>query len=448
MAASTWLLRRALVGSRGVSYHIKKLPNTLKALRLCSSSSSAGRPQHEYQDKPRFPGALNSYYTEKLEFDDPDDGEAIPVYRVMDRNGKVFNEAHDPKLDKETIKNMYKQMTLLNTMDRILYESQRQGRISFYMTNYGEEATHFGSAAALLPEDMVLGQYREAGVLMWRGFTLDDFMNQCYANQHDFGKGRQMPVHYGSKDLNFITISSPLATQMPQASGYAYAVKRAGTGNCVICYFGEGAASEGDAHAAFNFAATLEAPVIFFCRNNGYAISTPTGDQYRGDGIAGRGRGYGMKAIRVDGNDVFAVYNVTKAARKIAVEQSQPIMVEAMTYRIGHHSTSDDSSVYRSLKEVNYWDKEDHPIGRLRHYMENKKWWNSKMEEEWKREARQQVMAAFSRAEKALKPPVEEMFSDVYDTLPSRLKKQYKECMDHVAKYPHEYPTELYQPDK
>ena len=84
------------------------------------------------------------------------------------------------------------------------------------MTNYGEEATHFGSAAALLPEDMVLGQYREAGVLMWRGFTLDDFMNQCYANQHDFGKGRQMPVHYGSKDLNFITISSPLATQMPQ----------------------------------------------------------------------------------------------------------------------------------------------------------------------------------------------------------------------------------------
>lgn len=316
------------------------------------------------------------------------------------------------------------------------------------MTNYGEEATHFGSAAALLPEDVVLGQYREAGVLMWRGFTLDDFMNQCYANQHDFGKGRQMPVHYGSKNLNFITISSTLATQMPQASGYAYAVKRAGTGNCVICYFGEGAASEGDAHAAFNFAATLEAPVIFFCRNNGYAISTPTGDQYRGDGIAGRGRGYGMKAIRVDGNDVFAVYNVTKAARKIAVEQSQPIMVEAMTYRIGHHSTSDDSSVYRSLKEVNYWDKEDHPIGRLRHYMENKEWWNSKMEEEWKREARQQVMAAFSRAEKALKPPVEEMFSDVYDTLPSRLKKQYKECMDHVAKYPHEYPTELYQPGK
>lgn len=111
---------------------------------------------------------------------------------------------------------MYKKMTLLNTMDRVLYESQRQGRISFYMTAYGEEATHFGSAAALDLEDLIMGQYREAGVLMWRGFTLAEFMNQCYANMHDKGKGRQMPVHYGSKELNFVTISSTLATQMPQ----------------------------------------------------------------------------------------------------------------------------------------------------------------------------------------------------------------------------------------
>ena len=111
---------------------------------------------------------------------------------------------------------MYKSMTLLNTMDRILYESQRQGRISFYMTNYGEEGTHIGSAAALNPEDLVYGQYREAGILMWRGFPLDQFMNQCYGNELDLGKGRQMPVHYGTKELNFVTISSPLGTQLPQ----------------------------------------------------------------------------------------------------------------------------------------------------------------------------------------------------------------------------------------
>lgn len=156
-----------------------------------------------------------------------------------------------------------------------------------------------------------------AGVLMYRGFPLDLFMAQCYANADDLGKGRQMPVHYGSKDLNFVTISSPLATQIPQgelynclltfslsthihthtckcvfmsdvsvsAAGAAYAVKRENMNRAVICYFGEGAASEGDAHAGFNFSATLECPLIFFCRNNGYAISTPTNEQYRGDGI-------------------------------------------------------------------------------------------------------------------------------------------------------------------
>merc|ERR1719422_285892 len=117
-------------------------------------------------------------------------------------------------------------MTLLNTMDKILYESQRQGRISFYMTNYGEEGVQIASAAALDPKDLIYAQYRETGVLLYRGFTLDQFMNQCYGNMEDVGKGRQMPVHYGSTDLRFVTISSPLATQLPQAAGSAYAFER------------------------------------------------------------------------------------------------------------------------------------------------------------------------------------------------------------------------------
>ncbi len=155
-------------------------------------------------------------------------------------------------------------MLKLNRMDQVLYDAQRQGRISFYMTNYGEEASHVGSAAALDPKDEIFGQYREAGVLMYRGFSLDDFMNQCYSNELDPGKGRQMPVHYGSKDLHFQTISSPLATQIPQAVGAAYALKLKEANLCVICYFGEGAASEGDFHAALNMAATTGSPVIFF----------------------------------------------------------------------------------------------------------------------------------------------------------------------------------------
>lgn len=209
-----------------------------------------------------YPGAVRSYFSTEMEF--LNGMSPIPTYRVMDAEGGFFKPEHDPKLAPEMLVEVYKKMILLNMVDNILYEAQRQGRISFYMTNYGEEATHFGSAAALDSEDMVFGQYREAGVIMWRGYNLDDFMNQVYSNELDPGKGRQMPVHYGSRLLNFQTISSPLATQIPQAAGAAYALKRAGKKNCVICYFGEGAASEGDFHAAMNIAATLDCPVVFF----------------------------------------------------------------------------------------------------------------------------------------------------------------------------------------
>ncbi|XP_023341333.1 2-oxoisovalerate dehydrogenase subunit alpha, mitochondrial, partial [Eurytemora carolleeae] len=187
----------------------KNFSFTIKIQRALSSSVESK------ETLAQFPGA-KAEYTEKLHFLQPDVYNGIPIYRVMDRNGVVFDESQDPRLEPEEMIKWYKSMTLLNTMDKILYESQRQGRISFYMTNYGEEATHIGSAAALKPKDLVYGQYREAGILMYRGFSLDQFMNQCYGNCEDKGKGRQMPVHYGCPDLSFVTISSPLATQMPQ----------------------------------------------------------------------------------------------------------------------------------------------------------------------------------------------------------------------------------------
>lgn len=134
----------------------------------------------------------------------------IPIYRVMNREGNIQDASQDPNLSKEVVEKMLRSMISLNTMDKILYESQRQGRISFYMTNFGEEASHIGSAAALENRDLIYGQYREAGVLVWRGFSIEQFIDQCYGNSEDIGKGKQMPVHYGSKDLNFVTISSPL----------------------------------------------------------------------------------------------------------------------------------------------------------------------------------------------------------------------------------------------
>jgi len=391
-----------------------------------------------------FPGA-KAKYTESLDFINPDELDGIPIYRVMNNEGQIIKPDHDPNLGEEQLVHMYKSMTLLNTMDKILYESQRQGRISFYMTNYGEEATHIGSAAGLDAQDLIYGQYREAGVLMYRGFSLDQFCHQCFSNSEDLGKGRQMPIHYGSRDLNFSTISSPLATQMPQAVGSAYAFKRAQNGLVVVCYFGEGAASEGDAHAALNFAATLDCPIIFFCRNNGYAISTPSSEQYRGDGIAGRGPAYGMATIRIDGNDVFAVYNATQKAREICIKQSRPVLIEAMTYRIGHHSTSDDSSAYRSVDEVRHWDQKEHPIARFANYLGQKGYWDAEKEKAWKDSSRKEVMAAFARAEKKLKPRWQEMFNDVYDEMPKHLQQQLDGMEEHLKTYGSEYPLKNYE---
>lgn len=429
--------------SEGYKLFNLKCRTSLHSFWRLESSTSQSIPKIEF-DRPQFPGS-QSQWTEKLEFVRSDIYDGIPVYRVLNRDGHVIDPSHDPKLGQELITNLYKGMTLLNTMDRILYESQRQGRISFYMTSFGEEGTHFGSAAALDPQDLIYGQYREAGVLMYRGYTLDQFVNQCYGNMRDLGKGRQMPVHYGIQSLNFVSISSPLATQMTHAVGSAYGIKRSQSGLCVICYFGEGASSEGDAHAAFNFSATLNCPIIFFCRNNGYAISTPTHEQYKGDGIAARGPAYGIPSIRVDGNDILAVFNATKAARQLVVDESKPALIEAMTYRIGHHSTSDDSSAYRSVDEVRFWHQKDHPISRLRKYMENQKWWDDEKEKSWKEETKKQVMQTVVEAEKLKKPPFDEMLRDVYSDMPPHLEEQLLKIKDHVAHYNEHYPTDNYE---
>lgn len=357
-----------------------------------------------------------------------------------------MDATQDPKLNKETVQKCFRDMVLLNAMDKILYESQRQGRISFYMTNFGEESSHIGSAAALTPEDLVYAQYREAGVLLYRGFTVGQFIDQCYGNVDDDGKGKQMPVHYGSKDLNFVTISSPLSTQIIQAVGSAYVYKRDPKNErCVIVYFGDGAASEGDTHAAFNFAATLECPVIFYCRNNGYAISTPVHEQYRGDGIASRANGYGMAALRVDGTDMLAVYNATKAAREYCVKNNKPIILEAMQYRLGHHSTSDDSTAYRAAAELEIWNTVEHPINKLKNYMIKQGWFDEKEENDYVVSVRKQIMAQNTKSEKKLKPEWREMFTDVYDVLPPNLRKQMTQMEEHLAKYKDQYPLKNFK---
>lgn len=385
---------------------------------------------------------IKSNFTNHLKFISGENYESIPIYRILEPTGQA--NLPEDKLDDKTIIKIYCNMVTIGIMDKIMYESQRQGRISFYMTNTGEEAVQIGSASALTPKDLIYAQYREAGVLLWRGFQISQFMNQCYGNIEDEGKGRQMPVHYGSKDLNFITISSPLTTQLPQAVGAAYGYKREKRKACVICYFGEGAASEGDAHAAFNFAATLASPVVFVCRNNGYAISTPAHEQFKGDGIAAKGPSYGINTIRVDGNDVLAVHYATKAARNFCINEGKPVLIEAMTYRVGQHSTSDDSTAYRSTEEIMLWSHVT-PIQRFKQYLQSVGLWSKEQEDELQKTVKQEVLRAFTEAEKKPKPHWKEMFTDVYCKMPEHIRNQMHSMEQHLTMYHEHYPLQTYK---
>lgn len=363
----------------------------------------------------------------------------IPTFKLLKQDGSLYKGGKAPDIDKEKALRIYHAMVTTRVLDERMLGAQRQGRLSFYMQCTGEEAAIIGSTAALDDADMIMAQYREQGALAYRGFTIDEFMNQLFGNEKDYGKGRQMPVHYGSSKLNYMTISSPLATQIPQATGYAYGQKMAGDGHCTIVYFGEGAASEGDFHAGLNMAAVHRVPAIFFCRNNGYAISTPADEQFAADGIAPRGFGYKMDTIRVDGNDILAVYQATQAARKLAVEENRPVLIEAMSYRLAAHSSSDDPSGYRSKDEEAVWREKD-PILRMQNWLTKKKWWSEGEEKELQERLRREVLETMKRAQKLPPPPLETLVTDVYDEVPPLLNAQFEKLKAHIRKYPDEYP--------
>ncbi|KAI1055769.1 hypothetical protein LB506_009073 [Fusarium annulatum] len=397
----------------------------------------------------RFPGAPNTQMTAKMEFVTPTQFPVIPTYTVMNSEGNLEDQQRqEPDVSVDQALGCQ-----VNILDHIMSEAQRQGRLSFYMAATGEEAVMIGSAAALEPQDVITCQYRETGVFIQRGFTLEDLMNQLTSNKDDPGKGRNMPVHYsGRKKVGAHAVASTLGTQIPHAVGAAYSLKMQSMEDSSVspavaaAYFGDGAASEGDFHAALNIAALRQCPVIFICRNNGYAISTPTFEQYRGDGIAGRGAGYGIDSLRVDGADIFAVYEATKEARKRALENGgQPILLELMSYRLSHHSTSDDSAAYRSSDEMTSWRMLYNPIDRLRNWLIRQGAWDDKTDQLTRRETRDRIIKALVEAEKTKKPALKEIFTDVYAELTEEQAEQRDELKRLISKFPNEYDIGLHE---
>lgn len=318
-----------------------------------------------------------------------------------------------PDISSEQLLKIYEHMVLVRLVDERMILLQRQGRIGFYIGSRGEEATHVASAAALEPEDFIVPCYRELGAALIRGFPLYRFVCQLFGNRDDLTKGRQMPCHYAFRDGNIYSISSPIATQIPHAVGLSWAAKIRGEKRCAIVYFGEGATSEGDFHVGMNFAGVFKTPTIFLCRNNQYAISVPYKRQTASETIAEKAAAYGFEGVRVDGNDAIAVYKAVREAREKACNGGGPTLIEAYTFRVGAHSTSDDPRAYRSDEEVEEWIKKD-PIATLKKLLINMDYWSEEKDKLLTERLNAEILETVSRAESVPQPDYETMFEDLY----------------------------------
>jgi pyruvate dehydrogenase E1 component subunit alpha len=349
------------------------------------------------------------------------------LLQVISLDG-TYDTASEPDLSNEQLKKLYYFLVLVRTLDQKCMNLQRQGRIGFYVPCIGQEASHIGSAYALEPQDWIFPAYREPGAILIRGYPLSKLISQFIGNSNDPLKGRQMPNHFGDRSVNYVTPSSPVATQVPQATGAAMAAKILGDKNVVLTFFGDGATSTGDFHAGMNFAGVFQAPVVFVCQNNQYAISVPVQKQTASESIAIKARAYGFEGVRVDGNDILAVYRTVKEAVDKARSGKGPTLIESVTYRMGPHSTSDDPTRYRAAAEVDEWRKRD-PVERFRLYLSKKNLLNEKEDQETRERATKEIDDAVAQAEKFPPPSIESMFEDVYASMPWNLKEQMDEAV-------------------
>jgi pyruvate dehydrogenase E1 component alpha subunit len=327
-------------------------------------------------------------------------------------------------------------MVLNRALDERMVTLQRQGRIGFYIGSIGEEAAVFGAVAAMEETDWLFPCYREHGAALLRGMPLATFLCDLLGNAGDLMKGRQMPCHEAWRPGRYASISSPISTQISHATGAAWAARIKGHDMVALTWFGEGGTSAADFHTGLNFAAVRKIPVVFVCRNNGWAISVPRERQTGSETIAQKAVAYGMPGERVDGNDLLAVHAAVRRARARAAAGEGPTLIEAVTYRLEGHSTSDDPRAYRPAEMVAPW-KEKEPILRTRRYLLRRGALDEPADARLREEVRAEIQRALAEAE-ALppKPPVESMFEDVYAEPLRQQREQLEELEAAIAADP------------
>ncbi len=367
-------------------------------------------------------------------------GGSDTLYKVMEDNVK------SPKLpeglSEDDIKRMYEGMIAIRAYDERQKRLQRSGRIGFCVTSTGEEAVQVGTAHALQPNDWVYPYYRQYGVLLYRDVPMDVLADHLYGNQADLAKGRQMPAHYTHKDTHFVSFSSVIGTHLIHAVGTAMAAKYKKDPSVTVTYIGDGGTSSSDFHSAMTFAGVYKPPVVLFIVNNQYAISLPVSKQCGATNLSLKGEGYGVPAVRVDGNDVVAVYQAAKEAYTRARNGEGPTLVELLTYRAGPHSSSDDPTRYRG-NEADEWLQHNDPIERAKRYMQQLGIWTQAYDDQVWEETRTRINLATTEAEKRQEPDWASMFEDVYAEMPPALAAQRDELLEKESGFEREQEGEF-----
>jgi 2-oxoisovalerate dehydrogenase E1 component alpha subunit len=346
--------------------------------------------------------------------------------RLLAEDGTLLeHDTYRADLSDDQLRDLYRQLVVVRRIDVEGNNLQRQGQLGIWAPCLGQEAAQVGSASALRPEDFVFPSYREHGVLYVRG-------GRDVLSVLALFRGASLSG-WDPQARNLALYSIPIGTHALHAVGYAIGAKWDGAELCAVAYFGDGATSEGDTSEAFNFAAVNSAPVVFFCQNNQWAISVPLSKQMAGP-IYKRAFGFGFPGVQVDGNDVLAVYAVTKAAADRARDGGGPTLIEAITYRLGAHTTTDDPTRYRTVDELDMW-KAREPIGRYRAFLEKAGLWSQALEGEVQAEADRVAAEVRSAVEGMPDPPLADLVDHVYAVPPLTLRRQWERLQAFEAQF-------------